>query len=92
MSNKSDESQLTSGSRDAKVLRSWWEGAKDFVVNKCGMYDMGDNAQNISFTATTVNVVIGDRPAPGGAPCVDVGKAQGLAILLYRTSLVLMIR
>jgi len=83
MSDRSDESQSASGSREAKILRSWWKGAKDFVVSKCDMCDMGDNAKNINIKGKTVNVVIGDHPAPGGAPCVDIGKVQGLTILFY---------
>jgi len=89
MSDRSDESQSASGSRGAKILRSWWKGAKDFVVSKSDMYDMGDNAKSFKFKAKTINVVIGDRLAPGGAPSVDIGKVQGLAVLFYPTSLML---
>ncbi|KAF8340210.1 hypothetical protein F5887DRAFT_1077009 [Amanita rubescens] len=77
MSDRSDEPQSASGSRERKTLRSWWKGAKDFVINKSDMCDTGDNAKIFNFKAKTVNVVFGDsHPAPGGALCVDIGKAQ----------------
>ena len=42
-----------------QTRRNWLQRAKDFLINNCGMYDMGDNAKlNISENHINAGVVV----------------------------------
>jgi hypothetical protein len=48
----------------SKKSKRWWSRAKDFILEKCSMYDIGRNArfENYRFKAQyQVNVFIGEQ-------------------------------
>ena len=56
-------SKGSTDSAEVQTQRNWWNGAKDFIVSHCPMFDMGDNTKlHISETQiNTGNVFILDR-------------------------------
>jgi hypothetical protein len=65
--------------REDQTRRSWWNKARRFIINNCGMYDMGDNA-NLKLSENHINartVMIVDRLTID-ASHVDQGEANGL--------------
>ncbi|KAF8731068.1 hypothetical protein AX14_005236, partial [Amanita brunnescens Koide BX004] len=63
--------------REDQTRRSWWNKARRFIINNCGMYDMGDNA-NLKLSENHINartVMIVDRLTID-ASHVDQGEAN----------------
>lgn len=80
MSDKSSD-QASSGSREYRRRRGWWERAKHFVIEKTGMYDfgrVGDNA-NIHFTEFHIDTMhVGQGGLAPSALRVVQGERNGL--------------
>lgn len=73
--------QTSPGSREQQRRRSWWEGAKHFVLKYCGMYDIGDVGGNSNIHITNININpmhVGQIPVPR-TPRVVQREGNGLS-------------
>ncbi|KAF8688196.1 hypothetical protein AX14_003508 [Amanita brunnescens Koide BX004] len=72
-------------SLEARTRRNWWHKAKDFIINNCPMYDVGDNTKlhisrdNTKLHISHINanvVLIGNQPTPGTSSVEQVGGKE----------------
>jgi hypothetical protein len=69
-----DDVKPSTDSNVVQTRRNWLQKAKDFLINNCGMYDMGDNARlNISENHINAGVVV-----IASLSGVGMGDSQGL--------------
>ena len=72
--------QTSSDSREQQRRRSWWEGAKHFILKNCGMYDIGDIGDNANIHITNIKVNsmhVGQHPVPRTPSPVVKGDGNG---------------